>query len=495
MVLSYARRATHCPSVVHIVCGLHSRDLRNSVACAMTGRPAPRPKRAGEEFARSNHADPDDNRASKKVRFDTRNPAALAADAPEDDAFLDADEIGRRGAQTKRSAINIDGYESDSSHEGFDGRANAKAKAAKHDANGSKDEDEDDMFADVEEKQFPDGDEDEELAKSGKNRRDVNLVDIDQVADGQVSSSRSGGHLKADILAHSPGKDTDDVESVSSEDDDEAEARRAALAEGMDEELGAGGKKQHAPRLEAFNLAEEKEEGGFDEQQNYVRKAADPDAVYDNWLEGTNKKDVRQAKEAHERRQREQRAKDKEDDEVLMGDILRNLIPHIEKGETVLEALARLGRGKPKSAKVPKWKAKKKATEMDVDADEPEPAEDDAETKRRLAVEAITDSADRLMKRGHEDIYEDEREILTRLYKRETGEEWVDDESKDNLVADPDAMWEYRWADARDGGTTHGPYDGITMNAWNGAGYFGEGVEFRTVGSNEGAWTSAAQFI
>lgn len=462
----------------------------------MTGRQAPRPKRAGEDFARSHHADSDENRASKKVRFDTRNPAALAADAPEEDAVLDADEIGRRGAQTKRNAVNIDGYESDSSNEGFDGRVNAKAKAAKQDAAKSKDEEEDDMFADVEEKQFPDGDEDEELATSGKRRRDVDLVDVDRVADGQDSRSKSGGHIRADILAHPQQAGRDDVESVSSEDDDDAEARRAALEEGMDEELGAGGKKQHAPRLEAFNLSEEKEEGGFDEQQNYVRKAADPDAVYDNWLEGTNKRDVRQAREAHERRQREQRAKDKEDDEVLMGDILRNLIPHIEKGETVLEALARLGKGKSaKSAKVPKWKSKKKTTAMEVDADEPPQTEDEAENKRRLAVEAITDSADRLMKRGHEDIYDDEREILTRLFQRETGEEWADGGTKSDVGGDPDDMWEYRWADARDGGTTHGPYDGTTMNAWNGAGYFGEGVEFRLVGSSDSAWTSVAQFV
>ena len=79
-------------------------------------RPAPRPKRDGEEFARNHYEGGSD---TKKPRFDVRNPSALAPDAPEEDAILEADEIGRRGQQTKRNAVNIDGYESDSSKRGI----------------------------------------------------------------------------------------------------------------------------------------------------------------------------------------------------------------------------------------------------------------------------------------------------------------------------------------------------------------------------------------
>ena len=63
-------------------------------------------------------------------------------------------------------------------------------------------------------------------------------------------------------------------------------------------ELGAGGKKSHAPKLDAFNMKNEQEEGRFDAQGNFVRKAADPDAVHDSWLEGVSKKDMKKAKEA-----------------------------------------------------------------------------------------------------------------------------------------------------------------------------------------------------
>ena len=43
------------------------------------------------------------------------------------------------------------------------------------------------------------------------------------------------------------------------------------------------------------------------------------------------------------------------------------------------------------------------------------------------------------------------------------------------------------------GGERHGPYDGHTMAAWNDAGYFGEGVEFRRVGDSE--WSRSVDFL
>ena len=40
-------------------------------------------------------------------------------------------------------------------------------------------------------------------------------------------------------------------------------------------------------------MKNEQEEGRFDAQGNFVRKAADPDAVHDLWLEGVSKKDMK----------------------------------------------------------------------------------------------------------------------------------------------------------------------------------------------------------
>ena len=466
-------------------------------------RPAPRPKRGAEEFARTHHND-SDSTASKKPRFDIRNPSALVPDAPEEDAILEADEIGKRGQQTKRNAVNIDGYESDSSNEGFDARAEAKAKEAKTAKNGpasSKDED-NDMFADVEEEGLGDGDVDEDQAREGKkDKKGVKFVDVDEI-EGQVDHSKSGGHVSADFTLKPRGEPDRAVESSSESDVDEEE--RAALTRDVDEEVGAGGKKKHAPKLDAFNLRAEEEEGRFDDQMNYVRKARDPDAIHDTWLQGLSKKDMKRAKEAEEKRDEERRRKLKEADAVLTSDILATLIPHLERGETVLEALARLGKGKEK--KKPKWqqsKNKRKANgdEMDVD---PEPvAKDPAEVKRRASVEAITEAADQLLTRGQTEIYDAERELLMRQYARETGEQWTDppkevpEEEAAEATNGEKKEWEYRWSDARDGGETHGPYDGAMMVQWNDAGYFGEGVEFRRTGKGHegGEWSRIVDFV
>ena len=464
-------------------------------------RPAPRPSRGGEEFARTHYLE-EEGPSLKKARFDVRNPSALAPDAPEEDAILEADEIGKRGQQTKRNAVNIDGYESDSSNEGFDARADAKAKEVKKKGGvggsgaGGKQEEENDMFADLDEEK--DGDEDEELAGEGKRKRkEVHFLEEDEI-EGQVAGSKSGGHVSADLHMNGDGASrrggkNKEVDSSSESDVDEEE--RADVGE-VDEEIGAGGKKEHAPKLDAFNMKNEQEEGRFDAQGNFVRKAADPDAVHDSWLEGVSKKDMKKAKEAAEKRDEETRQKRKEDDAVLTSDILRTLIPYLERGETVLESLARLGKGKEKKRPKRQNRNKRKGDDM-MDVDEQRAPEDLAETRRREAVEAITGAADQLLTRGQTEIYDAERELLTRQYSRETGEDWIDAPRDEEDGAGGDGtgeakQWEYRWSDGRDGGQVNGPFGGSMMVAWNDAGYFGEGVEFREAG-NEG-WNQDVKF-
>ena len=296
--------------------------------------------------------------------------------------------------------------------------------------------------------------------------------------------SKAGGHVDADLTMGKGKKRRSSVSSSSSSGGDE---ERDLLPEEMEDEvaaeIGAGGKKKHAPRLDAFNLKDEEEEGRFDESGNFVRKAQDPDAVNDNWLDGLSKKDMRRAKAAEEKRAEERRQKAMESDAVLSSDSLSILLSHLETGETPLEALQRLNKGKSKETKVPKWKQKKQKNKMEID--EPNGSElstDPVEDARKQAVEAITGAADALYGREQHEIYETEREMLLRQYKRETGEDWVAP-----AVAAPAGsnMFEYRWSDARDGVDSHGPYDGPTMKAWNEAGYFGEAVEFRRVGEDE----------
>ncbi|MBE7180434.1 MAG: GYF domain-containing protein [Terriglobus roseus] len=468
-------------------------------------RSAPRPKRAGDDFARYG-APESEEPSAKKPRFDARNPSTLAPDAPEEDAILELDEIGKGGQQTKRSAVNLDGYESDSSTENFDARASARDKAKPPAAGGAgkaQDEEDNDMFADLEEEEFPDGDDDEELNREGKGeKKAVRFLEAEEI-EGQVASSKSGGHVSADFTLNDRGKtkarDTEQDSSSESGGDEE----RDKVGSDVDEELGAGSKKKHAPKLDAFNMNQEGEDGRFDESGNYVRKAVDPDAVHDSWLEGVSKKEMKKAAEAHEQREVERRKKTAEQDSIQLADILSTLISRLERGETVLEALQRLGKAKSKSKSKPRWQKNKRkhvdgdADAMDVDAQR-EPADDDpVESRRRQEVEILTEAADQLLTRGEAEVYDTEREMLMRQYRNETGEDWKEATrppgGDDSDARTGDRQWEYRWSDARDGGERHGPYDAATMRAWNDAGYFGEGVEFRRLG--DGDWSRSVDFV
>ena len=160
----------------------------------MSSRHAPRPKR--DAYVRTEDQ-LDDAPTAKKPRFDYRNPSTLAPDAPEEDDVLDLDEIGKAGG-VKRNAVNIDGYDSDSDNDNFDKRAREKARREK----ASEMEEENDMFADLEE---ADEDEDEDEVEAGKGKKDVRFLDADEI-EGQVASSKSGGHVSADFTLGGGGK-------------------------------------------------------------------------------------------------------------------------------------------------------------------------------------------------------------------------------------------------------------------------------------------------
>lgn len=492
---------------------------------------AARPKRAGESFARTHHGERGDDTSdspssSKRVKFDVRNPSALAPDAQDDDvddednAVLEADVIGKGAGATKRGAVNIDGYDSDSENETFHERAKARKKAGKSQNKGLEEEVEVDIADQLDNydkhlrddgagKQGEDDQEDEDMfaaeddpdegdtnnpaapgsVSRGKKGKEVRFLDAEKI-EGQESGSKSGGTIRLDEDRGSS--------------DDEEDIELAIQEEGVDEEVGMGGLKRHAPAIDAFNMKAEQEEGAFDEAGNFIRKAVDPDAVHDRWLEGVSKKDMKKAKAAHEKREADLRRQRKEDDSLLTEDLLRSLILHLDKGETPLEALARLGKGRASQKKVPKWKLKKQQQKqqngstaddgdaMDVDQAARD-AEDPQQSRIREAINTVTEAADKLLGREYADIYETERETLIRDWQTEAGGRWVEPPASapGEEATTSSKMWEYRWIDGRDGGVVQGPYDGPTMKAWQDAGYF-EGVEFRAVGEED--WSRVADF-
>ncbi|KAH6621214.1 hypothetical protein B0J18DRAFT_466822 [Chaetomium sp. MPI-SDFR-AT-0129] len=489
---------------------------------------AARPKRAGEAFARVHHGEERDEGSPtlKKVKFDVRNPSALAPSARDEDedndGALEADVIGASGRATKRGAVNIDGYDSDSDNETFNARAEARGRNGKaaedvdlaevmdnytsKDDSGGKgnvEDDEVDMFGDFDDGDATAADDDR---TSGRKDKQVRFL-TDKEIQGQENASKSGGTVRIDGYPGNNGREEGGEEEDDEDDDDDETVALAIAEEGVDAEVGLGGLKKHAPKIDAFNMREEQEEGAFDEAGNYIRKAADEDAAHDRWLEGISKKEMKRAAAAHDKREAELRKQQRENDSVLTGDLFKELIVMLEPGETALDALGRLRRGQTKQSKakkLPKWKQKRikvanggdvQATEaMDVDTNK-EP-EDPEQVRIREAINAIADAADKLMQRDYPNIYDRERERLIREYRNETGEAWVEPPPPGSDEAGEKGgskMWEFRWIDGRDGAPKQGPFDGPTMKAWQDAGYFGEGVEFRPAGK-EGEWSRVATF-
>ena len=382
----------------------------------------------------------------KKPKFDARNPSTLAAEEDEEDAILELDEIGKKSNQAKRNAVRLEGYESDSSQENFKTRANEKAKAAK------REKEDEDMFGEEEEEEV-----NEELADK---KKEVKFMDEDEI-EGQVANSKSGGHVSANFSIKSKGREQ---ESSSESGDDEDRDR----VEGIDEELGAGSKKKHAPKLDAFHMKNEAEEGRFDQSGNFVRNAADPYAVHDAWLQGSSKAEMKKARDAHAKREENRRQRELEDDAVPTSDLLARLMIHMNDDETVLECLARLG-------SKPQKKKQRKGENMEIDE------ATDPEARRRETVEDITGAADQLLARGEAEVYDHEKALLMRQYRRETGEDW-----QGPVV---EKHFEFRW---EPDGEAHGPYDRQAMMAWTDAGYFNEAVEFRIVGTHD--WQPEVSF-
>lgn len=406
---------------------------------------------AGSASRKRNFDDGDDvGPSGKKVRFDARNPSTLAAEEDEEDAILDVDEIGKRGRQTKRKAVQIEGYDSDSDQDNFNARAAAKAKAEKEAQAGG----DIDMFADA----AQDGkDEDvENVSHRKKKDKEVRFLSEHEI-EGQDQTSKGGGHIGSIV---NPDEDDDESSSESGDDED-----RDHIPENLDKELGAGAKKKHAPRLDAFNMRNETEDGRFDEHGNFVRKAADPDAKYDEWLVGISKKDIKRAAEAKAKRDEETRRKAMAADAILTSEHLKQVLTHVRKGETPTEAFARLHQSRLSLHGRPGTSANQTAANL------------------TRAIEELSEAITQLIGRGQTNAFDDERERFVRRYKEETGDNWIDQPEQ----------WEFRWA-ADSEGKVYGPYSSEEMQAWKDEDYFDDdAAQFRRVGDEKWSWK--AEFL
>ena len=265
---------------------------------------------------------PDDG-PSKRTRFES--PSRLETTTPAD--FLQDDVTTSTRNKDRRSLKDASGYESDSTDDEGETVVPSRKGGKGNKKDGEDDEDED-MFgaSDAEDPDLKGGKGKEKVDKS---KEFLNLTDIE----GQDFGRKSGNY----VGERDDDEDDDDYDS-------EEEARKATEGTGLDGPMGV--------ELTAFNMKSELGEGRMTaDGESYSVNDRDVGEQYDRWLEGTDRAAVRKARRAkrdQERLESERQAKEQEEktsggrkerEERLM----REMVALLERGETVLEGLQRVG--------------------------------------------------------------------------------------------------------------------------------------------------------
>ncbi|KAG8748298.1 hypothetical protein FRC10_007688 [Ceratobasidium sp. 414] len=387
--------------------------------------------------------------STKRTRFtDPVDPATTG----DEQSFAEQVDENLETVSTRKGVKN-EGYESDSSDDGEGVVESRKKKAA------GDDDDDDDMFA------AADPDKAKLQADKGAKKKDKYLAlgDIEGQEFGRTGNAGSSG---------------DDEP----EDEDDAERRKK---QGMGYEMSS------------FNMKAEMEEGKFAEDGTFVR-SFDPHAVHDKWMEGMDDRELKKArrsKKLMETREKERERREAEEAGRGKEDIMKELLGFMEKGESVLETLQRLGA----SSKGTRRSQKKAATDVAPQAADGMVAGKQAPEQNPIT--RVTSLASTLMSLGDSDVYEATYEIMLRSVRRSgiVDPDWDPHPPPPQV---PDAKYDYRWAPdyvIASGGqasadAVYGPYGVTELSAWNAASYFGEGaerVQLRRVGETEWAtWQS-----
>ncbi|KZT09523.1 uncharacterized protein LAESUDRAFT_646839 [Laetiporus sulphureus 93-53] len=367
---------------------------------------------------------------------------------PSEDPVNFAEEVDAQlETRQRRGQVKTEGYESDSSDDGED-----VVPSRRPGGDGALEDEDEDMFAIAEK-------EEKKAEQSGKKEEKfLRLVDIE----GQEFDEGSDREKE------------EASEEEELEDEDVAERRKKA---GMGYELSS------------FNMREEMEEGKFAADGTYVR-TFDPHAAHDRWMEGLDEKEIKKARQNHRQREREQREKQKAEERELQQlgskeDMEKELVGMLKKGETVLEALQRLGtQARKNGTQKKRYPSKKRKDDLETDT-----MQVDKTPKALSGIDHITHLASMLMSLGDIDIYSRTYEELVRAV-RSSGKvdpEWVPPSA--------DVKYEYKWAvpnTSGPDGQVFGPFSEDEVQAWYKAGYFGtsgENVMVKKVGGEWGSWT------
>ena len=219
---------------------------------------------------------------------------------------------------TRKRALKTEGYDSDSSDDN-DELVYSRRKGDDEEG-GDLDGEDDDMFA-AAEKTTPSAAAGADLDSGHQNKKTERYMRL-----GDIEGQEFGGNA-------SGSEDSSSEESeLEPEDQDDAERRKKA---GMGYEMSS------------FNMREEMEEGKFTADGMYVR-TFDPHGQHDRWMDGLSEQEIKSARKRKKHQEKIQRHKQEEEERELKESggkeaMQKQLLPYLKKGETVLEALQRLG--------------------------------------------------------------------------------------------------------------------------------------------------------
>jgi len=246
----------------------------------------------------SKRAGPSSTTKVKRTRFESAEP--------DEDGLLEED-LPENGAKTrareKKKVKDTEGYGSDSSND-EEGVVPSRRPGKQDEGDGDGDGDMD-MFGEAPEPE----EKKSENSKSKKEFMDLNDFEGQEFAD--------------------EGSDSDS----------EVEAEKLTRKQGLDGPMGFD--------ITPFNMKSEMDEGRFTtDGEVYQANEKDPGENHDQWLEGLDKDAVKKARRA----QRERERIEKEAEERDLGgkerenEMLAQAVELLERGETVLEGLQRLGK-------------------------------------------------------------------------------------------------------------------------------------------------------
>lgn len=422
-----------------------------------------------------------DGQGSSEQAGEVRGSASTAKRAKVDTELADEDIAGdldlqeqerKRLQQGRKGRVMTAGYDSD------DDSDESNEGEGEQEADGAEDEDED-MF-NIDDDAGGEGKAKVKAGKGGK-KKFLELGDIE----GQEFAAEGSNEEERDA----------DLELETDEDEEGDEEQKDAL-HAPDDVVQPLRKRKKKPKrgdmddmgfeMDSFHMKNEMASGRFDEEGNYIANAKDPHAEHDKWLAGNySRKGIRSAKEAKERREKEARAKEKgqENAELDEDECMMKLAELMDKGESVLEALQRLGVAVKKAQKSQAGKHAEQQPGVREDLDQ------------------LTSLSSTLMSKfGRLNVYEETYENLLRVVRRSglVRETWDPAASRtasnggtENGASQTEQehdmrQFVYKWSPAYLAATSaspepdvqiFGPYPASDLEAWHSSGYFGDAGE------------------